>query len=372
MTQALYTLCYNQSYPNASSSSIKPYADDRRGHPLLQHPPSPADAARLAFEKLRDCAIENLCKALRAQMDMDANSIPALVSAITTRLFQPDNVRDKDWILSCRNAILALGHIAVTLRESEDNTKAVLKFLLQWFDSNPSTDHAYDPLLIDQLGCIVISRAKNDVIYQEIMKKFKEIVKEASLAAVHQGGGGTGGVKAVALSERKNKYQICSGAVINALANISAHIHVDQDLMMDFLLKLMELYVNMGLEAKKNKEAASRSKGKGNLGVLIPVIAMLLRRMPSQWLSRPNNRTRKLFSDFWMYAIVFGFTKEEEGMWPQDWYDGVKEISVKSPKLTFLSGDRSELRQLAMAQPLHQVIENLCSRLMDLAMLYFC
>ncbi len=88
--------------------------------------------------------------------------------------------------------------------------------------------------------------------------------------------------------------------------------------------------------------------------MLIPVIAILVRRMPSQWLERPNNRTRKLFSDFWMYAVVFGFTKEEESVWPQDWYDGVKEISVKSPKLTFLSGERSELRQLAMTQPILQ------------------
>ena len=60
----------------------------------------------MAFEKLRDCAIENLCKALRAQTQLDANCIPALVSAVTTRLFQPDNVRDKDWMLSSKNAIL--------------------------------------------------------------------------------------------------------------------------------------------------------------------------------------------------------------------------------------------------------------------------
>ena len=39
---------------------------------------------------------------LRAQLDLDPNCIPALVSAITTRLFQPDNVRDKDWMLSSR------------------------------------------------------------------------------------------------------------------------------------------------------------------------------------------------------------------------------------------------------------------------------
>ena len=38
-----------------------------------------------------------------------------LVAAITTRLFNPDNVRDRNWDLSSHNTILALGHIAVTL-----------------------------------------------------------------------------------------------------------------------------------------------------------------------------------------------------------------------------------------------------------------
>ncbi len=163
-----------------SAHSLKP------PHAYGHHPPGDpgsrkGDAGRAAFEKLHNCAMENLCKSLRAQMKLDVNCIPALVSAITTRLFQPDNVRDKDWMLSSKNAILALGHIAVTLRESEDNTKAVLKFLLQWFDSNSSSsDHAYDPLIIDQLGCVIISRTKIDIIYTEIMKKFKEIIKEAS------------------------------------------------------------------------------------------------------------------------------------------------------------------------------------------------
>ena len=114
------------------------------------------------------------------------------------------------------------------------------KFLLQWFDSNSSTDHEYDPLLIDQLGCIVISRTKNDSIYTEIMKKFKEIIKEASQLV--------NGIRGAA-TDRKNKYQQCSGAVINALANISANIHPEADLMMDFLLKLLELYVSIGMEA---------------------------------------------------------------------------------------------------------------------------
>ena len=45
----------------------------------------------------------------------DQNCLKQLVAAITTRLFNPDNVRDRNWDLSSHNTILALGHIAVTL-----------------------------------------------------------------------------------------------------------------------------------------------------------------------------------------------------------------------------------------------------------------
>ena len=103
---------------------------------------------------------------------------------------------------------------------------------MKWFDQNPS-DH--DRLLIDQMGCIVISRAKErakgkfcdgnnyihdsamekDAVYTEIMKKFKEIIREAS-QAVYGGRAQTG--------SRKSKYLRCSGAVINSLGNIAAYI----------------------------------------------------------------------------------------------------------------------------------------------------
>jgi hypothetical protein len=54
-------------------------------------------SALAAFEKLRDAAISNLCKSLRAQLTEDRNCIPALVSAITTRLFHPDAQKNKNW-----------------------------------------------------------------------------------------------------------------------------------------------------------------------------------------------------------------------------------------------------------------------------------
>jgi phosphatidylinositol 4-kinase len=307
-----------------------------------------------AFENLRDCAIDNLCRSVRSQLiDGDQNCLKALVSAITTRLFNPDNVRDRNWDLSSNNTILALGHIAVTLHQQVpndastmvttddiDNTKAVLKFLLQWFDGNAS-DH--DTLLIDQMGCIVISRNKDDAVYTEIMKKFKEIIREASQAVY--------GARSQQPGDRKGRYQRCSGSVINSLGNIAAFIQPggNKSLMFDFLIKMLELYVNIGLEAKKLSDKTGLLKATnsaGNLGVLIPVIAVVVRRMDAKVLEAPSARLKKLFSDFWLYAVVFGFTKDDTALWPQDWYDGVKEIAAKAPKLTFLRGERSEIRQL--------------------------
>ena len=81
---------------------------------------------------------------------------------------------------------------------------------------------------------------------------------------------------------------------------------------------------------------------------MIPVIAVVVRRMDAKVLEAPSARLRKLFSDFWLYAVVFGFTKDDSALWPQDWYDGVKEIAAKAPKLTFMSGERSEIRQLSI------------------------
>ena len=141
-----------------------------------------------------------------------------------------------------------------------DNTKAVLKFLLQWFDGQASEN---DELLIDQMGCIVISRNKDDAVYMEIMKKFKEIIREASAAVYGSRPQGHPG-------DRKNRYQKCSGAVINALGNIAAFIQPggNKSLMFDFLIKMLELYVNIGLEAKKlsDKTPVKATNSAGNLG----------------------------------------------------------------------------------------------------------
>ena len=113
--------------------------------------------------------------------------------------------------------------------------------------------------------------------------------------------------------------------MINALGNIAAYIPAGRDhsVLYDFISKMLEMYVNIGLEAKKLSDKTGLLKATnsaGNLGVLIPVIAVAVRRIDGKVLETPNPRTKKFFSDFWLYAIVFGFVKDDSGIWPQDWY----------------------------------------------------
>ena len=45
---------------------------------------------------------------------------------------------------------------------------------------------------------------------------------------------------------------------------------------------------------------------------------------------------------------------EEHGVWLQDFYDGVKEIAGKSPKLTFATSERSDIRLIAFNSAIAQ------------------
>nr|CAD7260807.1 unnamed protein product [Timema shepardi] len=320
-----------QKFPNIASTSIYCLRDflgkETRSTDSLH-----ISTSQTAFEKLRDAAIENLCIALEAAYTVDPYCVRALVASVSNRLFTAEK-SDSETSLISTNIVIMLGHVAVALKDTPKTTDTILQFFQQRFCRIPSN---LDILIVDQLGCMIISKCEPQV-YEEIMRMFTMITVEASNAAY----------SSTATDDRKNQYRHVSGAVVNALANIAANLQGEADLN-DLLVRLLELFVQLGLEGKRASEKAQAalkaSSSAGNLGVLIPVIAVLMRRLPP--IRTPKPRLHKLFRDFWLYCVVMGFTAADSGLWPTEWYDGVRGIAVKSPYLVSQTSSRSEMREL--------------------------
>ncbi len=69
----------------------------------------------------------------------------------------------------------------------------------------------------------------------------------------------------------------------------------------------------------------------GSLGVLIPVIAVVMRRIPI--ITEPSERVFRLFQRFWFYCVLYGFAESEGALWPSEWYSCLRLIATKSPAL---------------------------------------
>ncbi|XP_074027148.1 phosphatidylinositol 4-kinase III alpha isoform X2 [Leptinotarsa decemlineata] len=292
-------------------------------------PKTTVSPVQSAFEKLRDAAIENLCYALSAAHALDPDCVRALVASVSNRLFTAEK-SDSESTLISTNIVIMLGHVAISMKGTPKTTDTILHFFQQRFCRVPS---ALDTLIVDQLGCMIIAQCEPHV-YEVVMKMFTMITVESGSAAYNS------------VSE-KAQYRHVSRPVMNALANIADNIQGEPQ-MIELLGRLLELFVQLGLEGKrasdKSPGALKASSSAGNLGVLIPVIAVLLRRLPP--IKNPKPRIHKLFRDFWLYCVIMGFTAFDSGLWPVEWYEGVKEIAVKSPALVSPTSSRSEMREL--------------------------
>ncbi|PIK42319.1 putative phosphatidylinositol 4-kinase alpha, partial [Apostichopus japonicus] len=282
----------------------------------------------IVFENLRDAAIRNLCRALKSGVVVDSDCVQAFLSSVSNTLYMTDS-NNHEFQLKLSNHFITLGHIAVALYNIPRTMSSVQQIFLQCFCQPPST---IDVLIVDMWGCMVIADLPG--IHQEVMNMFIRISVETSSAAYTPD------------STEKVKFKHCSLAINNALANISLCIQGETE-QGELLIRLLELFVQLGLEGKRASDRApvaiKASSVAGNLGILIPVLATLLKRLSI--IEDPKRRLHKLFRDYWLYCVIMGFAMVKSPVWPKEWHEGVCQTAVKSPLLTFAAGEhvRSEL-----------------------------
>nr|CAH8853050.1 unnamed protein product [Trichobilharzia regenti] len=137
-------------------------------------------------------------------------------------------------------------------------------------------------------------------------------------------------------------YRHLSEAMINVFANISTFVQ-GQAKLNKLLHRLLEHYVHVDMEIDQDAKNASNTTAAHGLGQLIPVIAIILRRLPP--IQNPNQRLQKLFREFWLYVTVMGFADPNSTVWPIEYYRGLCEIATKSPVLLLKDSLRAELQQ---------------------------
>nr|XP_039270122.1 phosphatidylinositol 4-kinase alpha-like [Styela clava] len=268
------------------------------------------------YTLIKDVAIQSVCRALAVGIKDDPECVPAFISALSNKIFSLDVNSSTSQIVSM-HCVEVMSRVAVASREWITNiTPQVVATLQRRLHSPPSS---LDDLIVDQFACIAV--LGEDKQYEEILNMLLQL---CVLDNVPESPGSPGEVKHI------------SPAITNALANIAFHIGKSgprnaicdtketaksaqdngiSNVLQDLLVHLLQLFVQTGLERKKNiqptkdkylttasySESNWRIQNADNLGMLLPVIAVLMSRLPP--ITSPKPRLSKLFRDFWLIVL---------------------------------------------------------------------
>uniref|UniRef100_A0A914GZZ0 1-phosphatidylinositol 4-kinase n=1 Tax=Globodera rostochiensis TaxID=31243 RepID=A0A914GZZ0_GLORO len=272
---------------------------------------------KIGLASLRSAAISSLSRALKSALQIEQSSLQACLSSLSSRLYTVASENDNKTIVVSENLIHTLGKLGVSFVNDDSSSELILQIFLQRFSNPPSQQ---DILIISSLADMWIAGANS--IHDKTMKLFTRITIESSSRVYSSD----------PMSD--SRYAHVSLAVDNALAKIANSLdsEVQQTL---FLFRLLELFIQLGLEGERVGEkipkfTAKKSSGAGNLGVLIPKIASLLGKMEP--IQSPSVKLRNYFRDFWFYCVTLGFASPS-GPWPEEWYNAICKIASKSPAL---------------------------------------
>ncbi|OON18815.1 hypothetical protein X801_05326, partial [Opisthorchis viverrini] len=259
---------------------------------------------RRILDHLRGAAIQSVCRVLLVKTDL----VETFLADLSRRIFNAAE-GGRDTNLMYLNTVYCLGHIGVELAQVAQTQQLVFQFLQQ--NLTPSR-------LLPEL---------EPSVHEQIMDLLTAASFRGAREAVSNGN----------VSESRSWH--LSKAVINVFANLAAFLQGAPKLYR-FLSRLFEQYVRLDVE-EESKNAVMTSTTH-SLGQLIPVIAILLRRLPP--IRTPNQKLHTLFRDFWLYVTVMGFTEPNSAVWPQTYYRSICEIATKSPVLLSRESLRTELQ----------------------------
>lgn len=254
------------------------------------------------LDNLRKATISAICKALRSALKTEKECVQAYFYNVSTKLvlLEADSCTCSSELV-LENVILILGGVGVEMVDVADIAQLVFNVFHERLFKKPTL--FLDSLIISMLANMWTAGARK--IYEPIWLLFTKITIASSNREYPLPNGDQPG--------EENRYSHVSYAVDKALSHMAEEIQGEED-KMSFLCRLLELFVQLGLEGKKTSErtnAVFKTSGAGNLGILIPKIAALLRRMDT--IMNPSVKLRSLFRDFWFYCAILGFDVPDSG-----------------------------------------------------------